>query len=128
MAKTAEAAQEAPDTAPSNGRKGKRGRGVGVPNIPVTFNGLRQVTKLPERAQSVPRSEFHNAMEQIKEQGLTGMPFELQTWGDDDRATRAAHTKASGLRKKYPEAEGWTIRVGPSELEPGRTGLVVQYG
>jgi hypothetical protein len=125
MAKTAEVVEA---DAPSNGRKGKRGRGVGVPNIPVTFNGLRQVSKLPERAQGVPRSEFHEAMKQIREGGRTGVPFELQTWGDDDRATRAAHTKASGLRKKYPEAEGWTIRVGPSELEQGRTGLVVQYG
>jgi hypothetical protein len=117
MAKTAEDVQSK-----------QRGRKVGTPNIPVTFNGLRQVSRLPERGQSVPRSEFHEALAQIKEQGITGIPFELQTWGDDERSNRAAHTKASTLRKQYPEAEGWTIRVGPSEVEAGRVGLVVQYG
>lgn len=114
-----------PDTATENG---KRGRPVGVPNIPSTFRGLTPVQKLPERSERVSQGEIRNALDQIKDQGLTGQPFELQTWGEDERSNRAAHTKASGLRKKYPEADGWTIRVGASEVEPGRVGLFVQYG
>lgn len=115
------------DTGEATNGKGP-GRKPGTQNVPVTFHGLQPVSKLPERAVTNRNPEFHDAMTQIRDQGLSGQAFELQTYGDDERANGSARNKASALRKQYTEADGWTIRVGPSEVEPGRVGLFVQYG